>query len=159
MAVAVRSARPADRPSLEIIRQQAIEAAYAEQFDRSAVAALVAESPVELRAWIGAEHHAVSVIESSVTQVGYAAGAMDSGEIRGPYVGPDYADRGYGSRVLAAIEETLIEAGVDTAWIWAPEPVIPFFARSGYERSGETRADRLPRARLEKSLECLAVGG
>lgn len=158
MAVELRSARPADRPSLKIIRQQAIEAAYGDQFDRSAVAALVAESPVELRAWIGADRHAVSVIQSSVTQVGYAAAAMDSGEVRGPYIAPDYADRGYGSRVLAAIEETLAEAGVETAWICAPEPAIPFFERSGYERSGKTRADRLPRARVEKSLEGLATG-
>lgn len=153
MEPGLRAARPADRPALEIVRQQAIEAAYAERYERDAVAAWVATPEAALAKWIDDDRFVVLVAETDVTQVGYAVGDRSSGRIEAIYVAPDYGRRGYGTALLEAIEARCAAAGASTLTVDAPAPVAAFFREQGFDRHGGPSDEPIPRVRLEKTTE------
>ncbi len=62
-------------------------------------------------------------------------------KVRAMYVHPDYARRGVGSLVLAAIERAIAAAGHRTAALDATLSGVPLYERRGYRAVGETAAE------------------
>lgn len=150
MSVTLRLATPADRPALEIIRRQAIEAAYSGSYERERFADLVARPDPDLLEWLRDDRYLALLAETPVTPVGYAVCDREGGELLALYVSPDYEDRGHASKLLERLEAEL--SAVATMTVWAPEPSVPFFRARGFATTGEARGGDIPRERLEKSL-------
>lgn len=152
MAIEVRRATVADVPSLEIIRRQAIEATYADQYPRDAYADLVATPDPDLPDWIESERHDVLVAESPVTPVAFAAVDRREGELLAVYTSPDYEGRGYASRLIETIADSVSTAGIDVLGVWGPDPVRGFFRRNGFEPVNGRRETPLPAQRMHRTL-------
>lgn len=152
MGIQVRPAGPADGPSLDIVRQQAMEAAYAERYDREAVADVVATPPTAQASWLAEDRYVALVGETPVTPAGYAVGDPVDGRLAALYVAPDYQGRGYGTTLLEAIETRLREAEVATLVVDAPAAAGSFFTERGFEQTGTDPAAAIPTVTLEKQL-------
>ena len=150
MSVIIREATESDTPTLEIIRRQAIEAEYAERYDRSAYASLVAAPDPDLPNDIESNDATVLVAASVATPVGYLTFDQSNSELQDIYTAPDYARRGYGSRLLERLEVELDGTSVDAIHAWAPEHLEAFFLANGFEPTGETALRHVPCLRVEK---------
>lgn len=147
MDVTIREARPEDVPTLTILRQQALEAAYRDTYDPTEVADIVARVG-DLRSWIGADAVTVLVVETEVTAVGYGALDHEAGELTALYTSPDYQREGFGSELLARLEQRVPEdAAVEAA---TPEHAVGFFEREGYAVGEDTRWHDLPAVTVRK---------
>ncbi|MFB6150853.1 MAG: GNAT family N-acetyltransferase [Haloarculaceae archaeon] len=69
----IRQARRDDAPTLDVLRRQAVEAAFGDAYDRGAVADVVASASTDLETWTGDDRYEVLVVETDVTPVGYGA--------------------------------------------------------------------------------------
>lgn len=152
MAAIVRSATLADRPALEIIRRQAIEASLSERYDRGRFAALVAEPDAELAEWLETDRYLALVVETSVTPVAYAVGDLQAGELLALYTAPDYQGRGYATQLLERIQERMAASAAPSLDVWTLEPAVDFFRASGFVTADERTESPVPRVRLRKHL-------
>lgn len=148
MGVEIRHATPADYPVLEVVRRQAIEASYADVYDRADYATDVATPVQELDSWIESPDHLTLVAESDVTPVAYLAGDLRSGQLLHLYTSPDYARRGYASQLVdAAVTKT----EMPNVWAWCPKPALEFFTTIGFARTDRTRViDGIPHWYVER---------
>lgn len=153
MDARLRPAVPADRPSLEIIRQQAVEAAYEDRYDQQTVAEWVTTPDVALASRIEDDQSVAVVAETAVTQVGFAVADVESGRLVAIYVSPDYERRGHGTALLEAVAERLREAGVETMTVDAPEAVAPFFRQHGFDPADPAPDAPVPAVRMSKPLD------
>ena len=151
MGIEIREATNADRPSLEIVRRQAIEASFSDRYPRSAYADLVASPSPALRGWIESEAVLVLVAESPVTPVSFGIIDLNDGELYGIYTSPDYRRRGYATAVLEEIESR-VSNDVERISAWAPQPARPFFRAVGFVAADERKGDAIVRIRMRKSL-------
>ncbi|MBX0321943.1 GNAT family N-acetyltransferase [Halomicroarcula sp. F13] len=149
----VREATAADVPVLDVIRRQAIEAAFTDEYDRAAFADLVASPDDRLPEWVADPAWVVLVAESDVTAVGYGAVNTATGEVGALYTAPEHQGRGCGSTLLAQFERRAREGGRDRLHAAVPRTAVGFFEGRGFER-GETveRDGDVRRVRVEKSL-------
>lgn len=152
MTVTIRSATIADRPSLEIIRRQAIEAEWSGWYERDRFADLVATDDPELRTWIDRDRYMVLVAETKVTPVSFMVCDSVSAELLAVYTAPDYERRGYATQLLRHVEEALDEAVREELAVWSPEPAVPFFRANGFAPTDEREEDPIPRVRLRKRV-------
>ena len=141
MSVEVRRASPADVPGIRRVARAGWEAAYEDVL-----------AP-ETRKQCLAEWYAPEAVERAVTDpgvsyfvaddagvVGYASGDADGGENLGRlssiYVHPDRWGEGVGTELLAAVETTLAERGVDAVRVLVlaeNEVGIRFYRARGYD--------------------------
>lgn len=139
MGVRIRTATPADFPILEIIRRQAVEAAYADVYDRVLYADKVAKPDEHLATWVESEEHLTLVAESDITPVAYLVIDRTTGQLLHLYTSPDYVRRGYASELINKIESTLADSGVAKLWAWSPIPALEFFTKVGFTRTDRNR--------------------
>lgn len=133
MAAQIRRANERDVPALEIVRRQAIEADFSEQFDRSDFATLVATPDRNLATWIAEESTRVLAAETATTIVGYGAIALDSGQVVALYTAPNYRGEGVGSDLLRRLTTAALEAGCTELSIDAPTTSQRFFEKHDFE--------------------------
>lgn len=149
MGPTVRHATADDVPALEIIRRQAIEAAYASHLPRERYADLVATPDSGLPERVGAADHVVLVSTTEVTPTAFIGYRQLDGELVDLYTSPDYERRGHATTLLDALVERI---DGEELCVWAPSPVEGFFLDRGFEPTGEARSDPLPARRLSKRL-------
>lgn len=152
MAIEVRRAVPGDVPSLEIIRRQAIEATYSAHYPREAYADLVATPDPDLPTWIESDRYVVVVGETPVTPASFAACDRRDGELLAMCTAPDYEGRGYASRLLCELIDSLSETDVEFLSVWAPDPVRPFFRENGFEPIDGRTDSPVPGQRMRRAL-------
>jgi GNAT superfamily N-acetyltransferase len=150
----VRRATQVDLPGLEVIRQQAIESAFTDEYDRQDFAHLVATPEDRLEGWITGSSHLVLVGESEVTEVCFGVLERETGTIRGLYTAPNHAGHGCASAILERFEAAAREEGLDHLEVAAPLNAVGFFESRGFERPAveEVDVDRgaIERLRLVK---------
>ncbi len=152
MVMVVRPATLADVPSLEIVRRQAIEATYSSYYPREDFADLVSSPDSDLSSWIESEHHRVVVVETPVTPVAYAAVDRRNGELLAVYTAPDYEGRGYATRLIEDIVQTMASTDIDSLFVWAPDPVQAFFLENGFELREERTESPFPSQRMRREF-------
>lgn len=153
--VSVRPARPDDADALARVQVTTWRAAYAGILPPHALDALTKEAAAT--AWRAAitappsPRHRVLVAIDAGSVVGYAAMAPATDEDRDPaadgellvlYVEPAAGRRGHGSRLLAAVVDTLREGHCQYAhtWLLARDDVTrAFLTAAGWAPDGATR--------------------
>lgn len=151
MPTTVRPGTIPDRSALEIIRRQAIEAAFADHYDRGRYADLVARPDPELPTWLREDRYLVLVAETSVTPIAYLACDRETSEILALYTSPDYTGRGHASRLIERAASEFEQS--DAMTVWAPEVSRGFFERQGFQDEGISRTDAVPMRRMRKPLD------
>ncbi len=152
MGDTLRNARRTDLAALEIVRRQAIEAAFADEFDRSTYADSVAMPSSELSGWIGDEEVAVLLLETAVTPVAFGAADRGAGIVLALYTAPDYWRRGYGSTVLAGLENEL-RTGNDEIVANVPVTAPGFFEANGYRVLAGVDGEEIPHVECRKCVD------
>lgn len=153
MNASLRPATVEDRPSLEIVRRQALEAAFTEHYDRARYADLVATPDPELAPWLADDRYLSLLVETPATPVAYLVCDRRRAELLALYTSPDYEGRGYATRLLRSASDDIAESGAETLTIWAPEPSLGFFRTRGFTATDERTSEDIPRQRMAKSLE------
>lgn len=104
----------------------------------------------------GSSHYLVAETEGIV--VGFSSIDLQSRELRGPFINPDFGREGIGSELVAALEDVAAERGFEELFVDASLNAEHFFAELGYELLGEnvsTLPDgtELPTKRMHKKIE------
>lgn len=152
MEVTIRDAEPGDASSLDILRAQALKAAFEDEYDRKTVGDLVATVDEELPTWIDDDRYLVAVAETEVTPVSYAVLDRQDGTLLTIVTSPDYGREGFGSAVLSHIESAAGEHGHESLSTTAPRSAMPFFDANGFERLETAEWHGLPGIRLRKPI-------
>lgn len=150
----VRAATQADIPGLEVVRQQAIEAGFTGEYDRSTFAPLVASPDDRLEGWITADPYRVLVVDTEVTVVSFGVLDCDAGEILGLYTVPNHAEQGCATALVDAFETTAREDGHTELRADATRNAVGFFEARGFERRDTVER---PMGGEEVILECVRV--
>lgn len=145
MPSAIREATRADVPSLEVVRQQAIEAGFTGWYDRSEFADLVATPDGRLPDWIDGSETLVLVAETDVTTVGYGAYARSSATVLALYTAPAYQGEGCATELLDRFERRARRDGRERLRATVPLNAVGFFRDRGFERRERTDGDGIAR--------------
>lgn len=149
----IREATPRDVPILEVIRRQAIEAAFEGTYDRADFADLVATSEADLGAWIESDTHLALLVETEVTTVAFGVYDRSSRDLCALYTAPDYQRHGCATALLDRFTARANETGAEEVGVVAPRTAVPFFEKRGFERRATVERDGLSFVRLAKSLD------
>lgn len=152
MPNAIREATLEDVPSLDVIRKQAIEAGFAEQYRRSDIADLVATPDNRLHGWIEATDTLVLVSETDITPIGYGAYEIPAARILAIYTAPEYQGEGCASGVLERFERRARDEGKDQLQATVPLNAVGFFLHRGFERRRTTESDGLEKVIVTKPI-------
>lgn len=152
MPFPIRPATPADVPSLQVVRQQAIEAGFSAHYPRSAFADRVAAPDDRLPAWIESATATVLVAETDVTAVGFGAYDAECARVLALYSAPEYAGRGCASAILDRFERRARDDGRTRLRATVPKNALGFFERRGFERRRATERDGLAMAEMWKPV-------
>lgn len=133
MTSTIRKATPEDIPSLSVIRKQATEAGFTNNYPRSDFADLVATADDRLRDWIATAHKLVIVAETDLTPVAYAAYDLHSARILALYTAPEYQGKGCASALLERIEDKAKRDGKDRLQATVPKNAVRFFRHRGFQ--------------------------
>lgn len=147
----VREATISDVPALEVVRRQAIEAGFSDEYDRAAFADLVASADDRLPVWVDDPEWLVLVSESEVTPVGFGALDTATGEIGALYTTPEHEGKGSASTILKRFEQRARTAALDLLHATVPRNAVGFFERQGFDRLG-TVDGAIQRVRVSKPL-------
>ena len=133
----IRSANPADADELLAIRREAI-LALAEEYGRVAAERWATAAQPD-RAAKAIATNSVWVTERGSKVVGWV-------EVRGAtveslYVSPAAAGLGVGSSLLSHAEQQIRDAGACIAYLDASPNAEAFYARQGYRRVGDVKAN------------------
>lgn len=136
-APAIRAAEPTDAAELSAIRRDAIMA-LAEEYDREAVERW-ATSAGPGRAAKAIATNGVWVAERGSRVVGWVE--VGGATIASLYVRPAVAGTGVGSSLLTRAERQIRDAGAAVAFLDASPNAEAFYARRGYRRAGDVKAN------------------
>lgn len=150
MEVTIREAEAGDVPGLEILRRQAIEAAFRPEYDRERYVDLVAGEGQRLDAWVERDDHEVLLAETEVTPVCYAALDLEETRLVALFTSPDYQEEGFARLVVERLQSSL--APGEALSVVAPEPAVGFFERLGFEAVDDDEWNGMPAKRLRASL-------
>jgi GNAT superfamily N-acetyltransferase len=144
MSNTVREAVPKDVPSLTVIRQQAMEAGFTDEYPRSDFADLIAAPDDRLHEWIGSTDTLVLVAEMEITPIGFGVYEVSSARIPALYTAPEYQGEGCASSLLERFERRARNDGADRIQATVPLNAVGFFERRGFERERTTERDGIP---------------
>jgi putative acetyltransferase len=133
----IRSANPADADELLAIRRDAIMA-LAEEYGRMAAERWATAAHPD-RATEAIASNSVWVTECGSKVVGWVE--VRGATIESLYVSSAAACRGVGSALLAHAERHIRDAGASVAYLDASPNAEAFYARRGYRRVGEVKAN------------------
>ena len=146
----IRSASPTDAEELLAIRRDAI-LALAEEHSRGAAERWATAAPPD-RAARAIAINSVWVTEFGSQVVGWVE--VSGATIERLYVSPAAARLGIGSSLLSHAERQIRDAGASIACLDASPNAEAFYARRGYRRAGEVKANHsIP---MSKRLDPLA---
>lgn len=148
----VREAGPADIPSLEVVRQQAVEAGLSGEYDRTEFADLVATPDDRLRDWVRDTDWRVLLCAGDLTPVAFGALETTTGRVGALYTAPAHEGRGCATALLERFEERGRAASLDRLHAAVPRNAVGFFEARGFERRG-TVTGTIERVRVAKPLE------
>jgi putative acetyltransferase len=134
----VREAIPKDLPSLDVIRQQAMEAGFTEHYPRADVADLVATPDERLHDWIASPDTLVLVAETDITPIGFGVYEAPLARILALYTAPEYQREGCASTLLERFERRARNDGKDRLQATVPLNAVGFFEHRGFERQRTT---------------------
>ena len=152
MEVTIHRADADDATSLDVLRAQALKAAFQTGYDRKTVGELVATVDSELASRIDDDRYLVVVAETEITIVAYAVADRQDGELLSIMTSPDYQRSGFASAVLDRIETRVADAGHETLSAIVPDPALAFFQVRGFDPVETTTWHDLPASRVRKSL-------
>lgn len=152
MEAEIREAVPDDVPSLEIIRRQAIESGFSDEYDRDGFAPLVAEADANLPEWVTDDATLVLVAETEITPVCFGVYERDESTISALYTAPDYQHHGCASALVDRFEREGRRLKADAIQVTAPRNAVPFFEKVGFDYVGERRRVGLDFVVLQKSI-------
>jgi putative acetyltransferase len=147
----IRSANPTDADELLAIRRDAIMA-LAEEYGRVAAERWATAAHPD-RAAKAIATNSVWVTEFGSKVVGWVE--LSGATIESLYVSPAAARLGVGSSLLTHAERQIRDAGASIAYLDASPNAEAFYARRGYRRVGEVKANNsIP---MSKRLDLSAV--
>ena len=152
----IRSANPTDADELLAIRRDAITA-LAEEYGRVAAERWATAAHPD-RAAKAIATNSVWVTECGSKVVGWVE--VSGATIESLYVSSAAARRGVGSSLLAHAERQIRDAGASIAYLDASPNAEAFYARRGYRRVGEVKAnnsDRILGTRTNEFCEGIAT--
>lgn len=152
MSDPIREATPGDVPSLDVIRGQAMEAAFTDHYPRSEFADLVATPDDRLHDWIASADTLVLVVETDVTLTSFGAYEAPAARVLALYTAPEYQEEGRASALLRRFERRARDDGKDRLRATVPLPAVDFFARRGFERRRSTERNGISAVALAKPL-------
>lgn len=153
MATNIREAVPSDVPSLDVIRQQAMEADLTGRYPRSDFADLIATPDARLQDWVQSPEILVLVGETDITPIGYGVYEEPSDCILALYTAPAYQGEGCAKALLERIEQHARNANNDRLQITVPKPSVGFFLNRGFERQRTTDKNGLSMIVCTKRLK------
>ena len=103
----------------------------------------------------GSRHYIVALVDDAV--VGFSSIDLESSELGGAFVTPNFGREGIGSQLIAALEEMAIEKGLTELSIDASLNAEKFYAEHGYESLGPMQRKlsddtTIPMTRMRKHL-------
>lgn len=150
--VKLREAADEDLPGLKIVRRQAIEHGFTDEYDREDFANLVAGDDLNLPDYVASDDHLVAVLESEVTVFAYGVFDQTNGRVMGIYTAPEYEREGWGTRLLNRFEEIAREGGDDALTATVPRNAQSFFEANGFRVVDEAQRNGLPALEMRKLL-------
>lgn len=153
MATKIREAVPSDVPSLDVIRQQAMEADLTGHYPRSDFADLIATPDDRLQDWIRSPEILVLVAETDITPIGYGVYEEPSAWILALYTAPEYQGEGCAKTLLERIEQQARNANKNRLQVTVPKPSVGFFLNRGFERQRATDKQGLSMIVCTKQLK------
>jgi putative acetyltransferase len=81
--------------------------------------------------------HAFYVVVAEGTVAGFGQLEVESGEVHGIYVHPAFLRRGFGTRLLAALESRARDARVPTLTLRASLNAVSFYHAAGFTSEGD----------------------
>ena len=133
----IRSANPTEADELLVIRRDAIMA-LAEEYGRVAAERWATAAHAD-RAAKAIATNSVWVADCGSKIVGWVE--VSGAKIESLYVRPAAARSGVGSSLLTHAERQILDAGASIAYLDASPNAEAFYARRGYRRIGEVKAN------------------
>lgn len=90
----------------------------------------------QLRTAIDSSEEILVVAKAGEELAGWGAVVPGVGDLRAVYIGPDFARRGIGSRLLSALERLAVDAGSIELKLEASINAVAFYRARGYETVG-----------------------
>lgn len=150
----VRPADPAEADAILDLHAASIRAFGPAAYDEAQVEGWARREEPDYP--IGEEGHRFVVAERRDELAGFGHLDAAGAEIAAVYVHPDHAREGVGSAILAALEATAREHGVDELDLLASKNAVPFYGAAGYERveteCHETCGEELECVHMRKGL-------
>ncbi len=152
MAPTIRRADPMDVPSLDVIRRQALEAGFTDQYRRSDFVDLVATSDDRLSDWVAADETLVLVVATDFTPAAFGVYEIDSARILALYTAPEYQGGGRASALLDRFERRARTDGKRHIRAVVPSNAVDFFERRGFEPRRVDERDGLSMVVVSKPI-------
>ena len=135
--VTVRTADPADAPTLVSIKRDAIEGLTGDAYtaDQKTAWAPDEAATAEFRAALDADSFQVLVAEADDTVVGYGVLNAEAATIDALFVRPFWTRDGIATRLLSHLEMSAAVFGCDSLSAVVALNAVPFYEQSGYERA------------------------
>jgi GNAT superfamily N-acetyltransferase len=145
MDVTIRAATVDDVPSLDVLRRQAIDAAFRDEYAQSVVTDLTASPDDALRSRVESDRYDVRLAETEVTVVSYGILDLTACRLEGLFTNPAYQREGFGSLLLDRLTDA---ADCERLTARVPEPAVAFFEAAGFQTTGEAEWQGLPAQRM-----------
>ncbi len=139
--ITVREARPGDEPAILDCHIAAIEARGPDAYDDEQVAAWATKDDPDYHVAEDGYHVVVAEDEADGV-VGFGCLVVDEPEVRAVYVHPGRDRQGVGTALLAALEATAQDRGIDRLRLWASLNAVGFYERHGYEEVETVTLDK-----------------
>lgn len=152
MSATVREAVLADVPSLDVIRQQAMEDGFTARYARSEFAGLVASADERLPRWIADGDTTVLVAETPQTSTCFGVLEGPTGRLLALYTAPEYQGMGHASTVLHRLERLARAGGATRLSATVPLNAVGFFEHRGFARVGQSERAGLAMVEVRKPI-------
>ena len=134
--VSIRPARPAECETVADLHERSIRALGPAAYDAEQVDAWAANKDPDRYAIEEPGSHFVVAVEGE-SILGFGELVPDEREVRAVYVDPERAGEGVGRRLLAHLEATARERGLERLHLRSSKNAAGFYERCGW-RAGET---------------------
>lgn len=149
MDVTIRAATVDDVPSLDILRRQALDAAFRDEYAQSVVTDLTASPDAALRSRVESDRYDVRLAETEVTVVSYGILDATACRLEGLFTNPAYQREGFAGLLL---DRLAADVDCERLSVRVPDPAVAFFEAAGFRTTGEAEWQGLPAHQMAMEL-------